>query len=223
MDLAPRLITVRRPARPRGAVLVLHGGGSRRDSVAVSPTQLSVLRMLPVARRVARDRGLAVYRLLNSRRGWDAHDTPAHDARWALARIRAELGDEMPVVLVGHSLGARAAVLAGGEADVVGVVALAAYLLPGDGDTDLSGRRVLFVHGEQDRIASLPQAQAEARRLGRRARVGFVRVAGGTHAMLRRRSAFDGGAAAFASAVLGGRPATGAVGRVLDGEELVEA
>jgi pimeloyl-ACP methyl ester carboxylesterase len=202
-------------------VLVLHGGGSRRDSVAVSPTQLSVLRMIPVARRVARVRGLAVYRLLNSRRGWDADHTPVVDVRWALEQMRDELGPEVPVVLVGHSLGGRAAVLAGDSEGVVGVVALAAYLLPGDGDTDLSGRRVLFVHGDQDRIASLDRARDEADRLDRHTEVGFVTVTGGTHAMLRHRGAFDGSAAAFAAATLTGRPARGAVGRVLAGEDAV--
>jgi pimeloyl-ACP methyl ester carboxylesterase len=178
--------------------------------------------MVPIARRIARDRGLAVYRLLNSRRGWDASHTPVLDAHWALDRIREELGDDVPVVLVGHSLGGRAAVLAGDAEGVVGVAALAAYLLPGDGDVDLAGRRVLFVHGDQDRIASLTSARDQSRRLARRARVGFVTVAGGTHAMLRHREAFDGAAAAFSSALLGGRPASGAAGRVLAGEETVQ-
>jgi hypothetical protein len=48
--------------------------------------------MVPVARRVARDGGLAVYRLLNSRRGWDATHTPVQDVRWALEQIRESLG-----------------------------------------------------------------------------------------------------------------------------------
>jgi len=223
VDLKPRLIAVRRPRRPRGAVLVLHGGGARHGSMAVSPTQLSVLRMVPVARRVARDRGLAVYRLLNSRRGWDDTHTPVEDVRWALTEIREHLGPDVPVVLVGHSLGARAAILAGDLPGVVGVVALAAYLLPGDGEVVLTGRRVMFVHGARDRIASMPQARAEARRLARTAPVGFVEVADGTHGMLRHHRAFDGAAAEFASALLSGRPARGAVGRVLAGEDLVEA
>jgi pimeloyl-ACP methyl ester carboxylesterase len=202
---------------------VLHGGGARHGAMAVSPTQLSVLRMLPVARRVARDRGLAVYRLLNSRRGWDDAHTPVQDVRWALEQVREELGADVPVVLVGHSLGGRAAVLAGDLPGVVGVVALAAYLLPGDGDADLAGRRVMLVHGGQDRVASLPRARAEARGLARSAPVGLVEVPDGTHSMLRHHRAFDGAAAEFASALLSGRPASGAVGRVLAGEDLVEA
>src|ERR1700684_4577646 len=65
MELAPRLIEVSTPPAPAGAVLVLHGGASRRRSMRVSPAQLSVLRMVPIASRIARagrDR-LAVFRL----------------------------------------------------------------------------------------------------------------------------------------------------------------
>ena len=71
-----RLLPTRVPDHPAGVVLVLHGGASRRDQTAVSPTQLSVLRMLPVAARIAHaGRGrLAVFRLLNSTRGWDTSD-----------------------------------------------------------------------------------------------------------------------------------------------------
>jgi predicted alpha/beta-hydrolase family hydrolase len=222
MELSPRLITVREPKHPQGAVLVLHGGGSRRDSVAVSPTQLSVVRMIPVARRIARDRGLAVYRLLNSTRGWDAGNTPVRDARWAISQIRERLGADVPVVLVGHSLGGRAAILAGDEDGVVGVVALAAYIVDGDGAADLSGRRVLFVHGTRDRIARLSKAESAARQLSARTDVGFIRVTDGTHSMLRHRGAFDGASAEFASALLTGTTSLGAVGRVLAGESAVE-
>ena len=87
MELQPRLIAVRTPREPRGVVLVLHGGAARREAVAVSPTQLSVLRMVPIARRIARSRDLAVLRLLNSRRGWAQGDTPLAGAR------RQETGD----------------------------------------------------------------------------------------------------------------------------------
>jgi hypothetical protein len=70
----------------------------------VSPTQLSVLRMVPVARGIARaTRGrVAVFRLLNSRRGWDTHHTPVVDARWGLDRIAERFGEQVPACLVGH-------------------------------------------------------------------------------------------------------------------------
>src|SRR4051794_24089617 len=109
MELQPRLVPVRarrEPRGPRGIVLVLHGGAGRREAVPVSPTQLSVLRMVPVARRIGRSRDLAVFRLLNSQRGWGHDDTPVADVRWALKEVREQYGD-LPVVLVGHSLGGR--------------------------------------------------------------------------------------------------------------------
>lgn len=220
MDLTPRLIGVRRPRNPVGVVLVLHGGGARGEAVPVSPTQLSVLRMIPVARRIAQRGGLAVFRLLNSQRGWGADDTPLADVRWALARIREQYAD-LPVLLVGHSLGGRAALLAVAEDGVVGAVALNAYLLPGDEAGDPAGRRLLFVHGTRDRIASLEKAEGAARRLARRTQVGFIRVNGGQHAMLRHGRSFDRAAADFAAGVLRGAPVGGAVGRVLAGEASV--
>ena len=48
-----RLVPVRKGRDPEGIVLVLHGGASRGDGSVVSPAQLSVLRMVPVARRIA--------------------------------------------------------------------------------------------------------------------------------------------------------------------------
>ena len=197
-----RLIETRLPRRPEGVVLVLHGGASRPGRMEVSPTQLSVLRMVPVAGRIARaGRGrLAVLRLLNSARGWDTAHTPVDDVTWALGEARTRLGD-LPVCLVGHSLGGRAALLAGGHAGVRGVVALNPWVYPHD-DADLSGRRVLIVHGTEDRVASPDRARAVARNLARRTEVDFVDVPGGRHAMLRHAHAFEGAAARFAVATL---------------------
>ena len=71
-------------------MLVLHGGGGR-GTVPVSPTQLSVLRMVPVARRIAhagRDE-LVVLRLLNAVRGFAAD--PLSNVCWALEQVRRAL------------------------------------------------------------------------------------------------------------------------------------
>lgn len=221
MELSPRLIDVAVPPRPAGAVLVLHGGASRPDSPMVSPTQLSVLRMIPIAWRIAAAgrRRLAVFRLLNARRGWDAEHTPVGDVRWALAGIAERLG-ELPVCLVGHSLGGRAALLAAGAAR--SVVALAPWVYPSDVAPGLDGRRILIVHGTRDRVASPERSAALARRLSAEADVGYVSVRGGTHAMLRRRRLFDGLAAAFAASTLLGRPASGALARLAAGEHWLE-
>jgi pimeloyl-ACP methyl ester carboxylesterase len=217
MVLEPRLIDVVTPARPEGVVLVLHGGASRRERMMVSPTQLSVLRMLPIARRVARagQHRLAVFRLLNSRRGWDAHHTPTRDAHWAMDRIADRIG-EVPVCLIGHSLGGRAALLAAGQAH--SVVALAPWVYPSDVAPGLHGQRILFVHGTDDRIASPQRSAALARALGEHAEVAYVSVLGGKHAMLRRHAQFDRLAADYALATLLGTHYTDVVGRIEAGE-----
>lgn len=219
-----RLIDTAAPRAPRGVVLVLHGGAARRRPMRVSPTQLSVLRMVPIASRIARaGRGeLAVLRLLNSTRGWDAHLTPVDDVRWALRQVADRFGPELPVCLVGHSLGGRAALLAAVEDPVVSVVALNPWVHPHEGRLDLTGRRVLVVHGDDDRVARPTSSAAVARDLARTARVSYVTVDGGRHAMLRRHDVFDGLAAGFATATLLGHRPDGALARVLAGEEWVD-
>ncbi|GAA5035235.1 alpha/beta hydrolase [Terrabacter aeriphilus] len=220
-----RLVDTTTPRRPRGVALVLHGGAARQRPTRVSPTQLSVLRMVPVAGRLAvAGRGeLAVQRLLNSSRGWDAEQTPVDDVRWALRQVAERWGADVPVCLVGHSLGGRAALLAAGADQVVSAVALNPWLHPTEGRIDLTGRDVLLVHGDEDRVAPRANAAAVARDLARTARVGFVTVSGAKHAMLRRGHVFERLAADFAVSTLLHRPATGTVARVLAGEGWLDA
>lgn len=208
MAARARLIAVQVPRDPVGVVLVMHGGGSRRDEADVSPRQPSVLRMVPIAWRIARrgrDR-LAVYRLLNSSRGWDEAHTPVDDARWALTEIRGRLG-ALPASIVGHSLGGRAALLAGAEPGAASVVALNPYVYPGDGSTDLSGRTVLVVQGTADRVSDPGTTEQVAGALARRADLCLIRVRGGKHGMVGRHRVFDRLAADFvAVTALGARP-----------------
>jgi dienelactone hydrolase len=168
----------------------------------VSPTQLSVLRMVPTAHAVARAgrRRLAVFRLLNSWRGWDTEHTPVADALWAMDRVRQRLGD-LPLGLVGHSLGGRAALLSGFAPGVESVVALNPWVYPSD-DADLTGRRVLVVHGTEDRIALPQRARRVADNLARSADVEYVEIDGGRHAMLRHGREFDRRAAEFTAETL---------------------
>jgi dienelactone hydrolase len=204
MNLQPRLIEVAVPDRPKGVVVVLHGGASRGEHMMVSPTQLSVLRMIPVARRVARTGSdeLAVFRLLNSARGWDTRHTPVDDAIWALDEVATRLGDRRPTCLIGHSLGGRAALFAAARPEVRSAVALAPWVSPSDSPTGLAGRRILIVHGTRDRIARPERSLALARRIERSATVDYVSVDGGKHAMLRHCRRFDLPAAEFAATTL---------------------
>lgn len=224
MKLHPRLIDVSVPDEPEGVVLVLHGGASRRGSPMVSPTQLSVLRMIPIASRIvhAGDGRLAVFRLLNTMRGWDTHHTPVSDAHWALDQIAERLNGTRPTCLVGHSLGGRAALLAAPRQEVVSAAALAPWVYPGDVPDGLSGERLLIVHGDRDRVASPERSEALARALARHAQVGYITVAGAQHAMLAHHRRFDGLAASFAAATLLGESDGGLVDRVLGGERWIE-
>ncbi len=223
MELQPKLIDVRVPDEPQGVVVVLHGGASRRENMMVSPTQLSVLRMIPIAKRIARaGKGeLAVFRLLNSQRGWETSHTPVKDTEWALCQVRDRLGGVLPTCLVGHSLGGRAAILASGSPQVRCAVALAPYVYPSD-IPPLHGQRIVIVHGSGDRIASPSRALELARRLAGRTPTGFVLVRGGKHAMLRRHGEFSGLAADFATHSLLGRAKRADSRDLVSGEFAVE-
>lgn len=218
-----RLVMTRVPRRPRGIVLLLHGGGGQ-GMRAVAPTQPSVLRMWAVAGaavRAARGR-LVVARLLNSRRGWGGDRNPLEDAHWAMERLGERFG-ELPVSLVGHSLGGRAALLAADRPQVRSVVAMAAWLHPGDG-AGLRGRRVLYLHGTQDRIAPIARAEASARVVARTSDVAFVRLEGAGHALVREARTVDRIAADLAvSSLAGVPPRHPLVARALAGEAWIDA
>lgn len=197
-----RLVPVRTPEAPAGVVLVLHGGAGRASRPMVSPTQLSVLRMVPIARRIARaGRGrLEVHRLLNSARGWDTTHTPVRDVAWALDELGVrERG--LDVALVGHSLGGRAALLASSMAPVRCAVALNPWIHPAD-RVAASSSRVLVVHGADDRIAPAARSRALAERMSRTGDVTYVEVPGARHAMLRHAREFERPAADFVTTTL---------------------
>jgi alpha-beta hydrolase superfamily lysophospholipase len=237
MTTTPRLIATAAPKRPDGIVLVLHGG-REEGRTPVRATQLAVLRMVPIARRVAAaGRGrLAVVRVLDLVRGWNGSDAaPVADTRWAVEHCLERFGD-LPVGLIGHSMGGRAAMRAAGAPNVRSVVGLAPWLPPGEPTEQLRGKRVLIVHGSADRMTSPEASAAFARSLaGVAAQVSYVSVPGEGHAMLRRPDAFDGVAAAFTAATLlgtdaahaGRRTKTGPVANVirqaLAGERWLEA
>ncbi len=198
---APRLVTSAEPTSPSAVVLVLHGGGGR-GTVPVSPTQLSVLRMVPVARRIAhagRDE-LVVLRLLNAVRGFAAD--PLSNVRWALQQVRDRFPG-CPVGLVGHSLGGSVALSAADQPDVEAVVALAPWVGGTESVDRVQDVRTLIVHGSDDRVTSCRASQAfAARARGRGAPASFVEVERGEHTMLRRMPAFDVLAARYVAAAL---------------------
>ncbi|MBE8516492.1 alpha/beta fold hydrolase [Amycolatopsis sp. H6(2020)] len=179
------------PARGRtqAVVLVLHGG-AERGTGSVSRWKPAYLRMVPIARavhRAGRKDGVEVRLLRNRRYGWNAPaEDPIDDARWALARIHAD-HPGLPVVLVGHSMGARVALRVADDPAVRGVCALAPWTPRGEPVGAVAGRSVLIVHGTRDRMTSPAESHAFAERAaGVAARVARFEMANEGHAMLRR-------------------------------------
>lgn len=176
-------------SRTKAVALVLHGGKEISES-PVAARQLAVLRMVPLARHlvsVGADRGLAVWRLRFRYRGWNSDAAhPMEDLEWALRQVRLRHG-AVPVVLVGHSMGGRAALRGAGARSVSGVVGLAPWVPAGEPCEQLSGRRVLVVHGERDRITSAQRSRefvSVIRPVAEEAI--YVGMRGCGHAMLQR-------------------------------------
>ncbi|HEX7354973.1 MAG TPA: alpha/beta fold hydrolase [Mycobacteriales bacterium] len=175
---------------PRAVVLVLHGGKavSREPSRA---RHLSAARMVPVTRalhRAGAPYGVEVRMVRYRYRGWNrAEASAAADAAWALAVIQAERPG-LPVVVVGHSMGGRAALRVADDPVVVGVVALAPWVERDDPVAHLTGQRIRILHGSKDRWTS-PRASAAfadaAAAAG--ADVRYVDMGPVGHFMIRRR------------------------------------
>ena len=194
-------VLVRQPGSTvvRAVALVLHGG--REVSAApVAARQLAVLRMVPIARHLAAAGaadGLGVWRLRFRYRGWNARARagedafPVADVRWAVQRLREQHG-EMPIVLVGHSMGGRAALRAADEPGVVGLVGLAPWVTPEEPYKQVIGRRLLVVHGTRDRTTSAKNSRALVDAVRQESGADsagaatFVHLRGSGHGMLRR-------------------------------------
>jgi pimeloyl-ACP methyl ester carboxylesterase len=151
----PVLHRIHHVAAPTMVVLVLHGGKVRSTEPAQT-NHLSAARMRPFARAVARTMPDAAVVMLQYRfRGWNGTDrSPVADVRWALEKIRARHGD-VPVVLLAHSMGGRAAAAVADDPSVDTIVALAPWWPEGT-ETDLMrpGQHLQVLHGRLDRWTS---------------------------------------------------------------------
>jgi dienelactone hydrolase len=170
-------------------VLVLHGG-QERSKARAHRFRPAYLRMLPFAydlRRIGRRHGVAVWVLCNRYRGWNKPDLdPVADARWAIGELRDTHGN-VPVILVGHSMGARVALRVADEPGVVAVCALAPWTTAKDHVDQLAGKAVLIAHGDRDTTTHPADSHAY---LGRARLVSdtvrLLDIRGDGHAMLRR-------------------------------------
>ncbi len=208
-ELQPVLVRQPGATTVRAAAVVLHGG-REFSGEPVDARQLAVLRMVPIARHLASvgaPDGLGVWRLRFRYRGWntrrgapeDAH--PVADVRWAVEQLREQHGD-LPIVLVGHSMGGRAALRAADEPCVVGLVGLAPWVTPTEPYKQVIGRRLLVVHGTRDHTTSAKNSKAlvDAVRAGSAVPgdATFVHLRGTGHGMLRRVAIWNQLSAEFA-------------------------
>ncbi|MDH6111973.1 dienelactone hydrolase [Kitasatospora sp. MAP12-15] len=195
-----------RPGEPRAVVLVLHGGQVESTAPA-RPWHLAVVRMRGFVRSLERETaggavavGLVRYRY----RGWNGERAhAAQDVLAALDAVAADFGP-VPVVLVGHSMGGRAALRAAGHPSVSGLVALAPWCPPEDPCEQLAGRSLVALHGDRDKVTdpALTRAfAARARAAG--AAVAAIEVTGAGHGMLQRSAQWHRSTALLVAALLG--------------------
>ncbi|SDT17122.1 Alpha/beta hydrolase family protein [Nocardioides scoriae] len=195
---APDLLRSTAPTRATGVVVLLHGGAKTgtqdlASSRSASRWRADRLRRVLEPRLVAA--GLESYLLTYAVRGWNdglaAEPSPVPDARWALEQVTAA-HPGLPVVLLGHSMGARTAVRVADHPAVVGVVGLAPWFEPGDPVAALAGRHLLVGHGSRDKITSARATRAYvARARPVAASAEFVDMGRLGHYMLARPAAWN--------------------------------
>ena len=186
MSPAPHLRFTGDEQRAEAVALLLHGG--MPDSFApVRAFDSGVLRMVPFGRSVIRAGGgrILVGSLRYAARGWNRdQESPLPDARWALNQITERYGD-LPVGLVGHSMGGRVALRVADHAAVRSVAALAPWLPPGEPIPALGGRSVLLAHGTADVITDPRETFELAEKLAAQGvDIQLVKFPGGRHTML---------------------------------------
>ncbi|MET8583504.1 alpha/beta fold hydrolase [Streptomyces collinus] len=199
------------PQQPRAAIIALHGG--QADSYRTAqPWHMAALRMRPVLRAAASTLpldGIVLAHVRYRHRGWN-QDDPLNDTYRALDELH-QIAGPVPTILIGHSMGGRAALRAASHPQVHGVLALAPWLPSGEPSTQLSGKAAVLVHGERDRVTS-PHASTAYVKAARTAgaHAGIILISNGDHAMLRRSTLWHRTVSTIATDLL--RPPTHASG-----------
>jgi len=146
--------------------------------------------MIPFARLLHRwgaPHGLAVWSLRNRVRGWNGEErSPIQDARWALEKIHLE-HPGLPIYLIGHSMGGSVALGVADDSAVDTVVSLAPWTDQHTPTDSIRDRKVLILHGDQDRWTSAPYSQQYAERAAPTTReLFYVKLRGAGHFMFSK-------------------------------------
>lgn len=171
-------------AAPTAVVIIAHGGAStgKAGSTRLRLTYTWSVAFSRWVTTALAGTGTQVWRLRYRYRGWNGADADAAvDLRWAVQQAAVRHPDA-PVILIGHSMGGRAALYAADEPNVDAVLLLAPWIEPGDPVQRLVGRRVLITHGTRDRITDPRRAERTAIEVGAE----FVAIPGAGHTMLDR-------------------------------------
>lgn len=165
-------------------VLLLHGG-VEQSRLAVPDWRFApaLAPILSLQRRVAAAGGEA-WVLRHAHYGWN-DGAPVEEAREALA-IVGTARPGCPIVVGGHSMGARTAVRVADDPAVTGVVALAPWLPADDPVEPLAGKRLRVAYAAWDRTCSLASMTPYLERAGAVAEVTVTSMGRDVHEMARR-------------------------------------
>lgn len=149
--------------RVRAHVLVLPGGRPVGTDAARPwhPSQLRMAAFTAALRSRLYMHGITVEHVRYRYRGWNGdHMSPVRDALEALDSTVRSHGD-LPIGLVGHSMGGRVAAHLASQAGVESVVALAPWWPANDADLVPAGKHLLVAHGTEDRWTDPRAAQSQ--------------------------------------------------------------
>lgn len=172
MDISERISRHGPSGAVRGVVVLLHGGSGDatgvRDVGSWNPAYKRMSYLHWCIRNEMKSHGLALWVLRFRHFNWATDPgapgaTQVEDVRSAIGLAESLHGD-VPVVLVGHSMGARVAVRASDSESVAGVVGLAPWWPADEPTTPIMGRQLAAAINPKDPVAKREEVELFAER-----------------------------------------------------------